>query len=151
MQIRIRHLSRAAPESRPKCSATSMMKRHISLFGSRVYAGMSFCTLRVKVVYRVDRLPFVRAPEKGFLQHCFRRGDGIPCKYFRDMVIDKYKPFIHNPLQTGHTDQISVCARFNSTPTNFCNVLTAKQVCSTSFSGQRAEITTATLLQQILA
>jgi site-specific DNA recombinase len=31
----------------------------------------------VKVVYRVDRLPFVRAPEKGFLQHCLRCVDTL--------------------------------------------------------------------------
>ena len=49
------------------------------------------------------------------------------------------------------TDQISVCERLNPTTTHCCNILDAKQLCLAVFSGQRAEITTATLLQQILA
>jgi len=35
----------------------------------------------VKVVYRVDRLPFAQAPEKGFLQHCLRRAFAVTVQY----------------------------------------------------------------------
>ena len=34
----------------------------------------------VKIVYRVDSLPFVQTPEKGFLQHCLRRAIALVVK-----------------------------------------------------------------------
>ena len=52
---------------------------------------------------------------------------------------------------SGATDQISVCAWYESIRIHVCNTLIAKQLYLTTFFALRAEIEAATVLQQILA
>jgi hypothetical protein len=49
------------------------------------------------------------------------------------------------------TDQIYVAAQPKSTRTNVCNARIIKHLYSAVFSGLRAEVAAATVLQQILA
>jgi site-specific DNA recombinase len=52
----------------------------------------------VKVIYRVDGLPFVQAPEKGLLQHCLRRENrSLGCPFFGcvDQAVFHHATFEH--------------------------------------------------------
>ena len=59
--------------------------------------------------------------------------------------------FTENCLITAASDQIYVAARHASTRANICNAHITKQLYSAVFSGLRAEVAAATVLQQILA